>query len=64
MFLGSQPERGLEGIDITVDLEKHDAGIKLLIGCTTKEEQVIDDLLNDGAMRVMKINRLNSSVNL
>ncbi|GCE06246.1 inorganic pyrophosphatase [Dictyobacter aurantiacus] len=40
-WLGSQPERRINAILITVDLTKRDSEIKLLIGCTSQEQQTI-----------------------
>ena len=34
LFLGTDPARRLTGAFVTVDLEKRDCEIKLLIGCT------------------------------
>ncbi|GLV59426.1 hypothetical protein KDH_62530 [Dictyobacter sp. S3.2.2.5] len=40
-WLGSQSERRISAILITVDLTKRDSEIKFLIGCTTQEQQAI-----------------------
>ena len=46
LFLGSEPARRLTGAFVTVDLEKRDCEIKLLIGCTEEEVAVIDRFFN------------------
>lgn len=57
LFLGSRPERTLEAIALTVDLDKKDAEIKLLIACTAEEEQVAVDFLNGAGMRALLVRR-------
>ena len=42
---------------LTVDLQKLDAEIKLLIGCTPDEERLALDFLNGGSMRAMRVRR-------
>ena len=46
LFLGSDPVRRLTGAFVTVDLEKRDCEIKLLIGCTEEEVATIDRFFN------------------
>lgn len=46
LFLGSDPGRRLVGAFVTVDLEKCDCEIKLLIGCTSDEIRTIDHFFN------------------
>ncbi len=46
LFLGSDPGRRLVGAFVTVDLEKRDCEIKLLIGCTADEIRTIDQFFN------------------
>ena len=46
LFLGSEPARRLTGAFVTVDLEKRDCEIKLLIGCTEEEVAVIERFFN------------------
>ena len=38
---GSLPEGRLDAVVCTVDLEKRDAEVKLLLGCTRAEQQAI-----------------------
>jgi len=51
VFVGSQPDRALRSLALTVDLTKRDAEIKLLLGCTPDEEQTALDFLNGFTMR-------------
>lgn len=67
LWVGSLPNQQISGIAITVDLDKHDAEIKLLIACTAHETQTILNFLNGAAMRAILIqpiagNDLNPSV--
>jgi len=41
VWRGSLPEGHLDAVVCTVDLEKRDAEVKLLLGCTRAEQQVI-----------------------
>lgn len=47
LWLGSEPSRALRGAIVTVDAEKRDAEIKLLIGCTDAEIETIYRFYND-----------------
>ena len=49
LFLGSESSRRLNGAFVTVDLEKRDCEIKLLIGCTADEIRTVDHFFNDYA---------------
>ena len=49
LFLGSESSRRLNGAFVTVDLEKRDCEIKLLIGCTGDEIRTVDHFFNDYA---------------
>ncbi|MBN2550163.1 MAG: nitroreductase family protein [Anaerolineales bacterium] len=57
VWLGSLPERRLAALALTVDLEKRDAEIKLLLGCTADETQVVMDFLNGASMRALLVRR-------
>ena len=46
VWLGSEPERGLNAVICTVDLDKGDAEMKLMVGCTDDEMQYIEDFYN------------------
>ena len=41
VWAGSDPARGLDAVMVTVDLVKRDSEIKLLIGCTEEEKQLV-----------------------
>jgi inorganic pyrophosphatase len=41
VWLGSLPERTVRGVIATVDLKKGDSEMKLLIGCTPEEAEVV-----------------------
>lgn len=53
VWLGSQPDRKLDAVALTVDLHKRDAELKLLLGCTSEEQRLILDFLNGEAMRAL-----------
>ena len=57
LWLGSQYERRLDAVILTVDLEKGDAEIKLLLGCSVPERQVVLEFLNGGPMRALLVCR-------
>ena len=46
LWLGSEPEKGLRALVVTVDAQKRDVEIKLLIGCTRAEAACIDLFYN------------------
>ncbi|MEN6480839.1 MAG: inorganic pyrophosphatase [Anaerolineaceae bacterium] len=50
VWVGSLPERRLKGIICTVDLNKRDSEIKIILGCTDDEIAMILKMLNDGSM--------------
>lgn len=47
VWLGSDPEKKIDAIVCTVDLLKKDSEIKLLIGCTETEKQIVLEKHND-----------------
>ena len=49
-WVGSLHERRLVGLICTVDLERRDAEIKLLVGCTAEEMQLALRFQNQGRM--------------
>lgn len=57
LWLGTLPEKTLIAILILVDLHKRDSEIKLLLGCTPQETQVILNFQNSGSMRAELHNR-------
>jgi inorganic pyrophosphatase len=48
LWFGSQPEDILTGILCTYDINKRDAEIKLLLGCTPHDLEVIREFYADG----------------
>jgi inorganic pyrophosphatase len=57
VWVGSTGTACPDAIVCTVDLLKRDAEIKILIGCSDDEQQVIVDFLNAGVMRALLIRR-------
>ena len=58
VWAGSDPARGLDAVMVTVDLVKRDSEIKLLIGCTEDEKQLVWHQHNDSeSMKGMLIRR-------
>ena len=58
VWTGSDPARGLDAVMVTVDLMKRDSEIKLLIGCTEEEKQLVWHQHNDSeSMKGMLIRR-------
>ncbi len=56
-WLGSLPGRQVTAVICTVDLDKHDAEIKLLLGCTPQEAQINLQIHNDGNQSGLLIER-------
>jgi len=57
IWKGSQSREQLEGIISTIDLNKRDLEIKVIIGCSEAELKTIMDFHNSGAMRAILIRR-------
>jgi inorganic pyrophosphatase len=57
IWFGSLSRRSVTGIICTVDLTKRDVEIKILIGCTTEEADVILKIHNDGPQSAILIRR-------
>jgi len=57
LWLGSQPEKRLEAIIVIVDLQKRESEIKLLLGCTPAETEVLMAFHNQGEMRAELLKR-------
>lgn len=58
LWLGSDPRRALTAIFVTVDSFKMDSEIKLMIGCTEAEIEMIDHFFNDYApMKALLVRR-------
>lgn len=60
VWLGSLPDRSLTAVVCTVDLIKRDTEIKLLLGCTKAEAQIILATHNSGPQAATLIERGNS----
>ena len=62
VWAGSDPARGLDAVMVTVDLVKRDSEIKLLIGCTEDEKQLVWHQHNDSeSMKGILIRRPGAS---
>ena len=46
VWLGSAPDQRLTAVICTVDLDKRDAELKLMVGCTESEMQYIEQFYN------------------
>ncbi|MBI5565736.1 MAG: inorganic pyrophosphatase [Chloroflexi bacterium] len=57
VWIGSLPDRALKAIVCTVDLIGRDAEIKLLLGCTREEAQIILATHNSGPQAATLIER-------
>lgn len=57
VWAGSQPERGVTAVICIVDLVKRDAEMKLLLGCTHEEAEIILKIHNDGLQSGILIER-------
>jgi coenzyme F420-0:L-glutamate ligase / coenzyme F420-1:gamma-L-glutamate ligase len=60
IWIGSLEAHHLDAVALTVDLHKRDAEIKLLLGCTEVEKQIILDFLNGNSMRAWLVRRASS----
>lgn len=57
IWIGTAEPKTIDAIVTTVDLNKKDAEIKILYGCTSTEKQVIYNILNQAMMRCILIDR-------
>lgn len=57
LYVGSSGHAQVDGVICTIDLEKRDAEVKILFGCTIEEMQNIARLVNTGSMAGMLIPR-------
>lgn len=57
VWRGSMPEDGMTGVIVTIDLEKRDTEIKLLIGCTAEEAETAVCAHQSGAQAALLIQR-------
>ena len=57
VWRGSLARPALDAIVCTIDAEQRDAEIKLLLGCTPEEKQIIVSFLNKGSMASLLVER-------
>jgi len=57
VWVGSLASRELDALAMTVDLDERDAELKLMLGCTAMEKQVIVEFLNGHTMRACLVYR-------
>ena len=57
IWLGSLEPKSITGVVCTLDLRKRDAEVKLLLGCTSGEENQILSFLNQGDMAAIFVAR-------
>jgi inorganic pyrophosphatase len=57
VWRGTDNNNAVDAVICTVDLYKRDSEIKILIGCTEDEKQIIMDFLNSKMMRGLLIRR-------
>jgi inorganic pyrophosphatase len=57
VWIGSLPDRAVTAVLCAVDLEKRDAELKILLGCTPEEAQQIVAFHNKGAQGAILIQR-------
>ena len=57
VWIGSLPDRAVTAVVCTVDLEKRDAEIKILLGCTPEEARQITAIHNAGVQAAILIER-------
>lgn len=57
VWLGASGEKRLDAILVTVDAHKNDSEVKLLLGCSEEETEIIYQAMNEKGMRGMLIVR-------
>lgn len=57
VWRGSRRAPTLDGVMVTVDLDKRDVEIKLLVGCTARDIETIQEFHNSGQMRAWFVRR-------
>jgi inorganic pyrophosphatase len=57
VWIGSLPDRQVTAVVCTVDLTKSDAEVKILLGCTPAEAQIILAVHNQGPMAAILVPR-------
>lgn len=57
VWIGSLDHRNIESVILTVDLDKRDSEVKVLLGCTPEEVQTILSFHNKGKQSALLIPR-------
>ena len=57
VWLGESGEKSLDAIMVIVDAHKKDSEVKLLLGCSEREKDIIYQVMNEKGMRGMLIRR-------
>jgi len=57
VWIGSLPDRAVTAILCTVDLDKRDAELKILLGCTLEESRQIAAIHNAGGQAAILVER-------
>lgn len=57
VWRGSQAEPSLDGVLLTIDLYKRDAEMKLLLGCSVEDQQIIQEFTDGEMMRSLVLRR-------
>ncbi len=57
VWVGSEPEKRVTAVILTLDLQKRDAEPKVLLGCTPDERQLILAIHRQGAQSAILIER-------
>ena len=57
LWLGESGEKRLDAVMVTVDACKKDSEVKLLLGCSEAEQEIIYRVMNEEGMRGMLIRR-------
>jgi len=57
VWIGSLPERRISAVIVTLDLGKRDSEIKLLVGCTPDEAQIILAFHRSGQQSALLVER-------
>ena len=57
VWLGSHPDKKFDAIICTADQHKRDSEIKVLLGCTQKEKEIIVEFLMSNEVGAFLINR-------
>lgn len=64
VWVGSSGIQPPDAVVLTVDLLKKDAELKLMLGCTPREKQIVLDFLNSESMRATLVERCSQTQSL